>query len=514
MTNNLGQDVAVDLSCHYHRGLRIMRGNMVPAPELERHRLRKTKIVATVGPATSSPERLRELMLAGVNVFRLNFSHGTQREHAQSVRRIRRLGSQLGCAVGILQDLQGPKIRTGHLVGSAAVHLATGAELVLTSEDIPGTADRVSVDYLDLPRQVRAGEQILLADGTIELRVKAATEQDVVTEVVRGGVLGEHKGVNLPGIELPIPALTKKDIQDLEFGVGLGVDWVALSFVQRPEDLHMAKELLAGWNSDIPVLAKIETAQAVRNLETIVQASDGVMVARGDMGVELGPERVPLIQKRLIRLANEYRIPVITATQMLESMISSPVPTRAEVSDVANAILDGTHAVMLSGETAIGQYPVEAVQAMARIADEVEAAEGGFPPIARHVETPAQSLARAAGTLAGELGAQALVLYTTSGYAPQLLSREAPSVPIFAYTASRTVYHRLAFWFGIFPLLTRHTDDTDRLIGSLEADLVKRGVVSPGATIVFVRLAPPEAPDRPNLITARTVPLAPPPAMR
>lgn len=483
---------------------------MNPAMDPTAHRLRKTKIVATVGPATSSPERLRQLILAGVNVFRLNFSHGTQREHAHVARVIRRTSRQLGCPIGILQDLQGPKIRTGHL-GAAPVHLTPGAELILTTADVPGTIQKVSVNYPDLPQQVRRGDRILLADGTIELRVKAAIEEEVVTEVVRGGPLGERKGVNLPGVALPIPALTEKDVADLQFGVRLEVDWVALSFVQRPSDLHMAKDLLRGWNSDVPVMVKIETAQAVRDLEAIVEASDGVMVARGDMGVELGPERVPLIQKRLIRLASEHRVPVITATQMLESMISSPVPTRAEVSDVANAILDGTDALMLSAETAIGQYPLEAVLEMARIAAEVEAAEDGSPRVERRTQNPDQSVARAASSLAGELGAKALVLYTTSGYSAQLLSKEPPEVPIFAYTANRRVYNRLAVWFGIFPLPTRHSESTDRLIGDLEADLLKRGLVSPGETLVFVRLAPPDAPHRTNLITARTIQRAPPP---
>ena len=334
--------------------------------------MRRTKIVATIGPASRSPEMLERLIQAGVNVFRLNFSHGTHEEHFEVIRAARDIAARLHRPVALLQDLSGPKIRTGKVAGNG-VELVKGARLAITTDtSIEGTAELISTTYEPLPRDVKAGDSILLDDGNLELRVVGVSDGRVLCEVVDGGMLRSHKGMNLPGVALSTPALTEKDRRDLQFGVQHQVDYVAMSFVRRAEDVLEAKALIRSMGEAIPVIAKIEKPEAVDNLESILAATDGVMVARGDLGVELGTEDVPIVQKRIIAMANAAGKVVITATQMLESMIENPRPTRAEASDVANAILDGTDAVMLSGESAVGKYPVETVETMARIADYTE----------------------------------------------------------------------------------------------------------------------------------------------
>src|SRR4051812_19432782 len=330
---------------------------------------RRTKIVATLGPATSTAERIEALIHAGVDVVRLNFSHGTHAEHAAVFQMVRERAARLGRAVAIMQDLQGPKIRVGALVNGGPLWLADGQEIAITTEPgMVGHDGLISTTYDHLPYDVRPGDRILLDDGLLELRVLGSDPPLVRAQVVHGGPLGEHKGINLPGVAVSAPALTEKDAADLAFGLALGVDYVALSFVRRPEDVMRARELMhSHHHAPVPIIVKLEKPEAIRELDAIVRAADGVMVARGDLAVEMSAEEVPPLQKRIIHKANAAGKPVITATQMLQSMTTNPRPTRAEASDVANAVLDGSDAVMLSGETAVGQYPVETVQAMARI---------------------------------------------------------------------------------------------------------------------------------------------------
>ncbi|HTM40428.1 MAG TPA: pyruvate kinase, partial [Terriglobales bacterium] len=333
---------------------------------------RRAKIICTLGPSSNSEAMIRELLCAGMDVARLNFSHGTHEEHARVIERVRRAAEKEDRTVCILQDLQGPKMRTGRLKYRTPVALKTGSRVTITPRDVPGTTSVISTTFQDLAREVNTGSRILLSDGLIELRVKAIRNDDVECEVVNGGLLAEHQGINLPGAVLSVPSLTPKDYKDLEFGLEHGVDVVAVSFIRCAEDVRRVKRLIGERKSDVPVIAKLEKPQAVDDLDNILEAADGVMVARGDLGVEMPPETVPIIQKNVIRRAADFRKPVITATQMLESMIDNPRPTRAEASDVANAVFDGTDAVMLSGETASGRYPVEAVTIMARIVLEAE----------------------------------------------------------------------------------------------------------------------------------------------
>ncbi len=365
--------------------------------------MRKTKIVATIGPASSSEERLEALIRAGMDVARLNFSHGTHEQHAAAFTAIRAVSARLGRAVAILQDLSGPKIRTGALAGGKPVLLVDGAEVTITTEPVVGTASLLATTYPHLADDLHPGDRVLLADGLMELTVLSSQAGLVRCRVVHGGLLGEHKGINLPGVRLSAPAVTEKDADDLAFGVSLGVDYLAVSFVRQAEDLRQVRHLLREHGADTPVIAKIEKPEAVKNLDAILGACEGVMVARGDLGVEVSPEKVPMLQKQIIEAANRHGDLVITATQMLESMVSNPRPTRAEASDVANAILDGTDAVMLSAETAVGQYPVEAVDMMSRIALEAEASGRAAGPTDHSRRGYAHAIAHAACTIAGDL---------------------------------------------------------------------------------------------------------------
>ncbi len=425
--------------------------------------MRRTKIVCTIGPATNSEEQIERLIRAGMNVARLNFSHGTQEDHAVVIKRVRAVSARLNCSIALLQDLQGPKIRVGSLQGGQPVRLVDGATLTITARDIVGTAEQVSTTYKPLPTDVKVGDRILLDDGLLELRVLSSNETDVVCQVVHGGLLKEHKGINLPGVAVSAPALTEKDRADLKFGIMHGVDYIALSFVRRPEDIREAKQLirqhqgeLEGKKSQagaipIPLIAKLEKPEAIQRLDEILEVVDGVMVARGDLGVEMAPEKVPLIQKRIIARCNDLGLPVITATQMLESMIMNPRPTRAEASDVANAILDGTDAVMLSAETATGAYPIEAVEMMVRIALETEAGnKTARQPQCKRL-TQSHAVSHAARALTEEASVQAVVVFTRSGNSAQLISKDRPRTPIIAYTPSERVYHQLSLWWGVWP---------------------------------------------------------------
>ena len=453
----------------------------------------RTKIVATLGPASDSPQRIRELIHAGVDVFRLNFSHGTHAEHAARVVRIRRLAKRLRANLCVLQDLQGPKIRTGRLQGGGPVTLKPGSRLTITTRPVVGDAELVSTSYRALPRDVRLGDRILLDDGLLELSVLSKGKDNVQCEVVVGGPLGEHKGINLPGVLVSAPSMTAKDRRDLAFGLKLGVDAVAMSFVRRAADIRAVKRLIRRRGGDCPVIAKIEQPEAVDDLDAILDASDGVMVARGDLGVEMPPEQVPVLQKRIIREANRRGKPVIVATQMLESMVQKPRPTRAEASDVANAIFDGTDAVMLSAETSIGRYPVEAVRMMTRIA---EAAETVFRPdrsVLAHWEVlsvPA-AVANAAVRAAEDVRASAIVVFTISGATARLVAQRRPACPIHAFSPVPATCRRLALVRGVEAHPAPMADSTDALIARAQRLLLRLDGVKSGEAIVLVGGATP-----------------------
>lgn len=487
--------------------------------------MRRTKIVATIGPATESEERLEAIIRAGADVIRLNFSHGTHAGHAQVIQRVRWIAARLDAPIAILQDLQGPKIRTGALAGGNPVLLADGATFTLTTRPIMGTAAAVSTTYAGLPQDVRPGDRILLDDGLIELRVEAVQGQDVVTRVIHGGLLGEHKGINLPGIATQAPALTEKDREDLAFGLAQGVDYVALSFVRRAEDVLALRQAIAELRpspqSSSPslgrgaegeggpgIIAKLEKPQALDNLEAILDACDGVMVARGDLGVELSPQQVPIAQKTIIEAANRQQRFVITATQMLESMITHPRPTRAEASDVANAIFDGTDAVMLSGETAVGAYPVEAVTMMAAIAEEAEAhlARWGSPMLYRGMtQDDALAIVRAVRELAEERGVRAICAFTRTGRTARLMSKERPQAPILAFTPFESVRRYLALAWGVVPCLLEHRATVEEMLAGVEDALKARGLVQPGDQVVVTGGLPVAVQTPTNFIKLHTV---------
>jgi pyruvate kinase len=455
---------------------------------------RRAKIICTIGPACNTEAAMRDLLRLGMDIARLNFSHGTHEDHAHNIQRLRRAAEREGRTVCILQDLQGPKIRTGPLERHEPVLLKTGSVVTITPQDVPGTATRISTTFPDLARELTVGARILLSDGLIELRVRAVHSKtrgkDVVCDVLNGGLLGEHKGINLPGIALSIPALTEKDRKDLEFGLKHGVDAVAISFVRTAADVSMVKQIIAKHSSDVPVIAKLEKPQAIDHLEEILEASDGVMVARGDLGVEMAPEKVPVIQKHVIRRASAWRKPVITATQMLESMIENPRPTRAEASDVANAIFDGTDAVMLSAETASGQYPRESVSIMARIVVEAECNMGDFVQFRRRREhsglSVAETICESIAHSAEDLPMGAIAVFTETGNTARMISKYRPKVPIFAFTHALPVVHRMNLYWGVHPVSCRQARSAEQMVTLAEQTLVRRGLLKPGDVLGVV----------------------------
>ncbi len=454
---------------------------------------RRTKIVATIGPASRNPEVIRALVEAGVDVFRLNFSHGAREDHEHTVTLVREAAAAVGRPVAILQDLQGPKIRVGRFE-AGPVQLETGQTFTLTTDEVLGDASRVSVTYKGLPGDVREGERLLLDDGKLVLRVEAVTPTEIHTVVEVGGPLSDNKGINVPGAELSVPALSEKDIEDLAFGVQLGVDWVAMSFVRSRDDLLLARHYLSRYGSRAGLIAKIEKPQAVDRFDEILEEADGVMVARGDLGVEMPLEEVPLVQKRLIARAVHAGKPVITATQMLESMIQSPSPTRAEVSDVANAIFDGTDAVMLSAETAAGAYPVEAVRSMVRVALRVEASPEYADRLVQLRPTPLHTtqdaIALAAVDVAETLPARAIVVFTSSGSSAWRIVRVRPQVPVVALTPSEETHHRLILASGVFPRLAPNPKDTDDMVRIALEEVRAAGLVGPGEQVVITAGVP------------------------
>ncbi|MBA3471451.1 MAG: pyruvate kinase [Herpetosiphonaceae bacterium] len=451
--------------------------------------MRRTKIVATLGPATNTEEKIIQLAEAGMNVARLNFSHGTHADHAERVRLLRQVSIKLNRPIAVLQDLQGPKIRTGKLVDHQPIQLKNGEEFIITKIEMVGVPGKVSTTYTNLPHDCKPGDRVLLSDGLIELKVKECTDSDVITEVVTGGTLRENQGINLPGVDVSAPAMTEKDHADLIFGLHEGVDYVAISFVRRAADVELVKQAIAAAGYKTPVIAKIEKPEAVANIDAIVAVSDGIMVARGDLGVELPPEQVPLIQKRIISAANREGVPVITATQMLESMIVNPRPTRAEASDVANAILDGTDAVMLSGETASGAYPIEAVAMMARIAEVTErgqARKAASEIMAdRAPETYSHAISHAACAIAESINITAIVAFTSSGYTARLVAKDRPKVPIVAMTHEYDVYHRLALLWGVEPLLCPFVSRLDDLSNLARSIMIERAIIKVGDSVVI-----------------------------
>jgi pyruvate kinase len=450
--------------------------------------VRTTKIVATLGPATSSRESIHKLLRAGVNVFRFNMSHGTHEEHRERMRLVRELRAETGIHAAILIDLQGPKIRLGLFEGGKAM-LETGAEFEITTEDVLGNCERACTVYKQFASDVSAGDRVLLADGAVELKVLSTDGVTARCEVVSGGMIGDKKGINLPGVNVSTPSLTRKDMADLQFGIDEQVDFAALSFVRRASDVIRLKLFLEEKGQAIPVIAKIEKPEAVEQLGEILQESDGVMVARGDLGVEVAFEKVPFIQKEIIEKARRHGKFVITATQMLESMIENAVPTRAEVSDVANAIFDGTDAVMLSAETSTGAYPVEAVKFMARIAAEAEASmrpRGYSDPPPRANPSIAEILADSAYHSARSAGVAAIVVFTTSGSTARLVARYRPPAPIFAFTLSESVARQLAVVYGIHSIVTPTETSTDEMVAVMDRTLQERGLVKPRDTVILV----------------------------
>jgi pyruvate kinase len=442
---------------------------------------RRAKIICTLGPSSSSPKIIDALVAAGMDVARLNFSHGTWAEHAQRAAAVRRASGRHQKPMAILADLQGPKIRTGALIEGRAVTLRAGKRLIITTKTTPGTAEVISTTFRALPAAVTKGDRILLSDGEIELRALSAHGDRVVCRIENGGQLGEHKGINLPGIRLKIPSLTSKDRRDLAFALRLGVDYVALSFVRTAADVRAAKAAIARLGKAVPVIAKIEKPEALDNLDEILSVADGVMVARGDLGVEMAPECVPVAQKQIIARARNALIPVITATQMLDSMQTNPRPTRAEASDVANAIFDGSDALMLSGETAAGRYPLESVHMMDRIIGQAECSMTDHVRPARFAELHiSEAIADAICHAAEELHMRTIAVFTETGFSARLVSKYRPRAPIIAFTPNPETRRRLSLLWGVLPRRISHVRHIDQLarvaaVRLLDEDLVRRG---------------------------------------
>jgi pyruvate kinase len=466
---------------------------------------RRAKIVCTLGPATSTQERVTALIGAGLDVARLNLSHGTYDDHLIAYRHVRAGSDETGHSVGILADLQGPKIRLGTFPGGP-VRLAAGEEFTITTDDVPGTQREASTTYQGLADDVRVGDRVLIDDGNVQLDVTRVTGNQVHTRVVVGGKVSDHKGINLPGVSVSAPALTEKDEADLRWALDIGADMVAMSFVRTPDDAALARKIMSEVGRQVPLIAKIEKPEAVRVLPDIVDAFDGIMVARGDLGVELPLEQVPAVQTRAISLAKERARPVIVATQMLESMISAPRPTRAEVSDVAGAVAAGADAVMLSAETSVGAYPVETVATMGRI---VAAAEENWlraePSLTRVPTTTGGAIARAAAEVGAIVGAKALVAFTMTGETARRLARYRSPIPLLAFTTEAATRSQLALTWGVETFIVptvRHTDD---MVHEVDSALVDLGRCAIGEKIVIVAGSPPGSPGKTNALRVHRI---------
>jgi len=468
----------------------------------------KTKIICTIGPATSSKDRITKLIKAGMNVARLNFSHGTHKEHEKSFNLIRECSKKLNRSVAILLDLSGPKIRVGKLKDNKLL-LIKGASITLTSENVLGTDKKISVSYPDLPKEVRRGDAILLNDGLIELKVINTNGKEIKCKVIVGGPLSSHKGLNLTRGILKVKSLTPKDKSDLTFGIRLGVDLVALSFVRKAEDISETKRVIEQYKAGIPVIAKIEKHEALKNIDSILEVADGLMVARGDLGVEIPIERIPFVQKMLIRKANHLGKPVITATQMLRSMVEHPRPTRAEVTDIANAICDGTDAIMLSEETAVGRYPIESVKMMVKVAKRTEKMFCFERIFVRREASTSRSIpaatSHAASVLAYDLKAKAIMTCTVSGSTSRMVSKYRPSVPILALTPKADIARRLSLVWGVYPVLVKELKNTDDIIKKSINIATKMRLVRSGDVLVITAGVPIAASGTTNLIKIETV---------
>lgn len=471
---------------------------------------KKTRIVCTIGPATEEEKVLKNLIENGMNVARLNTSHDSIQDHEKRVKLLQKIRRELNIPLAILLDLEGPKIRTGTF-DTDKVTLKEGQEFVLTSEDIVGSCDKVSINYKELPKEVKKGDNILLDDGKVRLVVSETTEKEIKTKVITGGTIAGRRGINVPGIDIGMPPLTEKDIEYLNKAVEWNVEYIAQSFVRKAQDITETKKILAGLGMpDLPVIAKIETLQALDNLEEIIEEADGVMVARGDLGVEAPVEQIPLLQKRIIEIANTMAKPAITATQMLESMINNPFPTRAEATDIANAILDGTDAIMLSGETSIGKYPEKAVEVMSKVAFETEklldeylykfdySTYGGGDPSTNAITMSAVKMAE-------QLGINVIVATTYSGYTARALSRFRRNSKIIAASPRLTTYHRLALVWGVTPVIMRKFTDTDNMLESVTNIVKSLDVVLPGDNIIVTAGIPYGFSSKTNLLKVHEV---------
>ncbi|MGV9849124.1 pyruvate kinase [Streptomyces sp. NPDC003442] len=465
--------------------------------------MRRSKIVCTLGPAVDSYDQLKSLIEAGMNVARFNMSHGSHPEHEERYHRVRKASEETGHAVGVLADLQGPKIRL-ETFKDGPVELVRGDEFIITTEDVDGDRTICGTTYKGLPGDVSKGDQVLINDGNVELRVTAVEGSRVRTIVIEGGVISDHKGINLPGAAVNVPALSEKDIEDLKFALRMGCDMVALSFVRDASDVRDVHRVMDEVGRRVPVIAKVEKPQAVANMTEVVAAFDGVMVARGDLAVEYPLEKVPMVQKRLIELCRRNAKPVIVATQMMESMITNSRPTRAEASDVANAILDGTDAVMLSAESSVGSYPIETVKVMSRIVEaaEQELLSRGLQPLVpgKKPRTQGGSVARAACEIADFLGAKSLVAFTQSGDTARRLSRYRAQQPIVAFTTDASTRNQLTLSWGVESYVVPYVEHTDAMVDLVDAELLKLGRYSEGDTMIMTAGSPPGVPGTTNMV--------------
>jgi pyruvate kinase len=461
--------------------------------------MRRAKIMCTLGPAVDTPEQVRALVDAGMDVARLNMSHGEPADHAHRYHMVREAADATGRAVGILADLQGPKIRLGRFAAGPVVW-ATGETVIITTEAVDGTHDRVSTTYAELSRDVTVGDRLLVDDGKVGLQVTSVAGSDVHCLVTEGGPVSDNKGLSLPNVSVSVPAMSEKDEADLRFALTLKVDFVALSFVRFAEDIKGVHAIMDEMGTRVPVIAKIEKPEAVDNLDSILAAFDGLMVARGDLGVELPLEQVPLVQKRAVQLGRENAKPVIVATQMLDSMMENSRPTRAEASDVANAVLDGADALMLSGETSVGKFPIVAVQTMARIVSTVEAADRGVPPLQHNPRTKGGAISKAAKDVAEVLSARAVVCFTQSGDTVRRLARFHSTLPLLAFTPEPPVRSQLALTWGVETFLTEYVTHTDEMVRQVEASLLRIGRYQTGDTVVIVAGSPPSTPGSTNAL--------------
>lgn len=467
--------------------------------------MRRAKIVCTLGPSTSSYEKVGELVDAGMNVTRLNMSHGNHDDHAAAYAHVRRISEETGEPIAILADLQGPKIRLGTFADDDVV-LTRDDEFTITTRDVAGNQQICSTTHADLPTDIDVGDKILIDDGRVRLRATSVGETDVATRVEVGGVISNHKGINLPGADVSVPAMSDKDADDLRWALRTGVDFIALSFVRAGKDCDAVRRIMYEEQILRPVIAKIEKPQAVDNIDDIIDIFDGVMVARGDLGVELPLEEVPIVQKRVIEKARHNAKPVIVATQMLESMVSAPQPTRAEASDVANAVLDGTDAVMLSGETSIGQYPVVSVQTMARIVMSTEV--HGLPRMAEYMWRPRTKpgiICRAAATVAEDAEARYLVAFTTSGDSARRMSRYRSHVPVLAFAPDPIVRSQLALTWGVRTFQVPEVRHTDEMVRQVDRALLNNGLCTEGQQVVIVAGSPPGIPGSTNALRVHNI---------